>query len=84
MSDDPMTWIKSEISTRKHHGERETTPNALASDFLRIDAARRATILSDLDRKLSQASLTLNESVELHRFRRALVNANNIARRVNR
>jgi hypothetical protein len=85
MSDnDPMEWLRSQENFRRLHDGRDLTPQQLGNDFLKMRPAERANVLNTLDAKLATAELTLNEAHKLHRYRRELVDAHNMALRVKR
>ena len=84
MSDDPLEYINSELNRFRHQHGREPSPREIGTEFLRLSPAQRSQALNQLDTKLKYADLSLDNATRLHSYRRALVNANEAARRVNR
>ena len=79
--DDPLGFIRHHIRHARNHTGSEPTSASMHDDFLRLDQNQRSAFLTQVDMRLSTASLTLNEARKLHEMRRSLISADLLAKR---
>jgi len=78
-------WIEDEQRYARVVNNGDTpTPRQFAEHFLRLSPHERATKLAALDKALASSELGLESAGRIHSVRRALRNADQLARRVNR
>jgi hypothetical protein len=84
MSDNPIEWLESQQRYRRIRDGKDLTPQQLGNDFLTMKPIERLNVLSELDSKISSASLSLLDAQKLHSYRSKLVAAHQAAGRVKR
>jgi hypothetical protein len=84
MIDDPMAWLSHESNFARRLNGREPTAEEFSNQFLKLRAVDRATRLNTLDNLIAGADLTIEQATKIHRTRRALLSAHEMALRVKR